>query len=89
MSKQIGRGEEKKKLVMETVGHVQQLKDRMNELKCDTDSDEKTLSLILDDNTGLLDEKVEADLNKIDNLLEDVAKRLKLANLLDRNVKFL
>ena len=78
--------DERKKLMMETVGHVRQLKEKLNDLRCDTPSSERTLSLILEDNSGMLDEKVERDLARIDNLLGDVASKLKLRDLLGRKV---
>ena len=67
-----------KKFILETVNHVQKLKEKINELNCDTDSEERTLSLIMEENSGKLDHQVEKDLLAIDNLLENVANKLRL-----------
>jgi hypothetical protein len=74
--------EEREKLISETEGHVRQLKEMMHDLNYETESSERTLSFIQEDNTGNLDDRVAKDLNTIDDLLKNVSSKLKLKDLL-------
>lgn len=79
--------EEKNSLIFETFGHVRQLKERISDLKCETESSEHTLSLIIDDNSGIIDKKVAKDLDAIDNLLHDVTLKLRIKDVILRKGK--
>jgi len=57
----------KGKLILETVDHVVQLKNKLNQLNIDTSESDKSISLVLEESSDKLDDQVKRDLSKIDN----------------------
>ena len=75
-----------KRFILEAVKHLNELKGKIDDLNCDTEPSEKTLSLVMDDDSITLDNNVENNLKEIDDLLENVTSKLKLKDLLYKKV---
>ena len=78
--------DQSKKFILEAVKHLNELKEKIDDLNCDTDESVKTLSLVMDEDSLELDNNVETNLKKIDDLLENVTGKLKLRDLLYKKV---